>query len=334
MESNLISNPISSPTPNQTPNPTSASTPTLNPNPTPTPITSDIISLDIPLINVLLPDQWILYLYDKKVFKKMASDQNFQAEPNKKLCTISTVNDLMYILQLMKIKTVLKKNSSADSIPVSDIPNINLDMNDYIIMRKGIEPIWEDPRNKCSGTFSVKVSHKKGYDIWSTFVLYLLGETLTNDSSTINGISVSYISSDAYNSSPDIKKCYTFLKIWDGKPNRPSDKFVDILPAEILEKIKSKTTRYVLNDQKKGYSEDGIILKINKGRQNENSKPIRGGFNNSTNNYNANPNSGSSSNSNSNFNSRGRGRGNGNGNGRGRDQTQNQGRGRTRGGFW
>ena len=41
-------------------------------------------------------------------------------------------------------------------------------MNDYIIMRKGIEPIWEDPKNSNGGTFTVKMAHSKGYDVWST----------------------------------------------------------------------------------------------------------------------------------------------------------------------
>lgn len=257
------------------------------------------------LTSLLLPDQWDLYLYDKKVFKKMAIKQNFQAEPYKKVCAITTVNDLIYILQLMKILVPQSNNSEnknvfgsplrsnedltksgssdtrSDTRSKSKILNINLDMNDYIIMRKGIEPIWEDPRNKYSGTFSIKVHHTKGYDIWSTFMLYLLGETLTKDKSKINGISVSYISSDSniFNAdNPGTKDCFTFLKIWDGKPHRLPNEFIDILPQEILEKIKNESVKYAINDQKKDFNESGIIPKINKNKQYEESRPSRGGF--------------------------------------------------------
>ena len=109
-------------------------------------------------------------------------------------------------------------------------------MNDYIIMREGIEPIWEDPRNKNGGTFSVKIGHKKGYENWSMFMTHILGETLMQDMSNINGISMSYISSDddmgptvaegtisSVGSAPSpsfADRGSTFLKIWDGKPDQ------------------------------------------------------------------------------------------------------------------
>ncbi len=236
------------------------------------------------LTDILLPNQWILYLYDKQLFKKMANKQNFQAEPYRALCTISTVNDLIYLLQLMKIKVNPASKSGKNNRPNPELSGneINLDMNDYIIMRKGIEPIWEDPRNKCGGTFSIKVNHKRGYDIWLTFMLYIMGETLTRDMNTINGISVSYIpDKNNFNASTtDTKSNYTFLKIWDGEPDRNGEQFINILPFEIKEQIKNESVRYVSNKQKNNFNEPHIISNINKSKQNADSRPRRGGFNN------------------------------------------------------
>nr|AEX62927.1 eukaryotic translation initiation factor 4E-like protein [Moumouvirus Monve] len=121
-------------------------------------------------------------------------------------------------------------------------------------MRKGIEPIWEDPRNSNGGTFTVKMNHLKGYEVWSLFVMYILGETLNEyDMDNINGITVSYIS-DAYNFNATAKQninSFTYIKIWDGKSNRTRDEFINILPVEILDKIKHESIMYSQNNKKK-----------------------------------------------------------------------------------
>ena len=146
------------------------------------------IPLGMPLTNIYLPQPWAFYLYDKQLFKKIANRPNFQAKPHKEICTINTINDLLYILQLMAVKPETKnKTNSVNN-------KINLDVNDYIIMRKGIEPIWEDPKNSNGGTFTIKMAHSKGYDVWSSFIMYMLGETMCDEMQNINGITVSYIS--------------------------------------------------------------------------------------------------------------------------------------------
>ena len=198
-----------------------------------------------PLKNIMLPNEWVLYLYDKQLFKKLANRSNFQAKPYKENYIIKNMNDLVFLLHLMKIKV----NSNGMS------NKINLDMNDYIIMRKGIEPIWEDPKNYNGGTFTIKIAHEKGYDLWSTFIMYMLGETLTNEMNNINGITVSYISDTSSNS-------YTYIKIWDARPDRTRDQFVNILPINILEKIKDESLMYSQNNKKKDFGVENIIKKL------------------------------------------------------------------------
>jgi hypothetical protein len=237
---------------------------------------TDDIYADIPLNNISLPNQWVLYLYDKQLFKKIANKTNFYGKPHRELCTLSTVNDLMYILRLMEIKVEPKNKFDV----TGNFNKTNLDVNNYIIMRKGIEPIWEDPKNCNGGTFTIKMDHAKGYDVWSLLVMYMLGETLTSEMQYINGITVSFIA-DTYNcgiSTNRDNNNYTYIKIWDGKPNRTRDEFVSILPQEILEKIKSESLMYSQNNKKKDFNEKNIISKLNSIRRNYFSD--KGGFSN------------------------------------------------------
>lgn len=234
------------------------------------------IPLDVPLININLPCQWVLYLYDKALFKKIANRPNFQAKPYKELCTINTVNDLVYILQLMEVKIDAKMK-----IDMMNSDKMNLDANDYIIMRKGIEPIWEDPKNSNGGTFTIKMDHSIGYDVWSTFIMYMLGETLTYEMHNINGITVSYIS-DAYNfhsASTGGSNSYTYLKIWDAKPDRTRDQFVNILPIDLIDQMRSVSASlmYTPNNKKKHYGQEDIISKLNNNKKNPHNHG-RGGF--------------------------------------------------------
>lgn len=237
------------------------------------------IPADIPLTNINLPNPWILYLYDKALFKKMANRPNFQAKlPHKEICTITTVNDLIYILQLMEVKIDPKQKTD---FMASD--KINLDSNDYIIMRKGIEPIWEDPKNSNGGTFTIKMNHNRGYDVWSTFIMYMLGETLTREMHNINGITVSYISDDYSKFNGNISSAsnsYTYIKIWDAKPKRDRDQFVNIMPPDLIDKIKTESLKYTANNEKKYYGDENVIRKINNSRRNSYNNRDRGGFSN------------------------------------------------------
>ena len=72
-------------------------------------------------------------------------------------------------------------------------------------MRKGIRPMWEDPKNKKGGCFSFKVNNKNIKTIWKNVSYKLTGETLTKNKEllkSINGITVSP------------KKSFCILKIW------------------------------------------------------------------------------------------------------------------------
>jgi hypothetical protein len=73
------------------------------------------------------------------------------------------------------------------------------------MMRKGITPLWEDPKNRQGGCFSYKVSNKNVYECWRSLVFSLTGETLSKNKllqKQINGITISP------------KKNFCIVKIW------------------------------------------------------------------------------------------------------------------------
>jgi len=73
------------------------------------------------------------------------------------------------------------------------------------VMRKGISPMWEDPKNRNGGCFSYKVTNKQVVEVWKTLFYMMCGETLTTNKlhhKHINGITISP------------KKNFCIIKIW------------------------------------------------------------------------------------------------------------------------
>ena len=70
------------------------------------------------------------------------------------------------------------------------------------VMRENIKPMWEDIENQDGGGFSFKVHNKNIEFVWKKLFYLLVGESLTNKSVTINGISLSP------------KKSFCIVKIW------------------------------------------------------------------------------------------------------------------------
>jgi hypothetical protein len=73
------------------------------------------------------------------------------------------------------------------------------------VMRSGITPMWEDPKNRNGGCFSYKVINKQVPELWKTLFYLLCGETLCVEqkhNKHINGITISP------------KKNFCIIKIW------------------------------------------------------------------------------------------------------------------------
>lgn len=95
---------------------------------------------------------------------------------------------------------------------IGQMISINESMTDKIllnymlfVMKTGITPMWEDPKNCNGGSFCFKVLNKHVYGVWKTLFYLLCGGTLCIDTkhlSLITGITVS------------AKKNFCIIKIW------------------------------------------------------------------------------------------------------------------------
>ncbi len=125
----------------------------------------------------LLNDKWTLWAH-------LPHDTNWGLESYIQICDLEHIEDTLNLLE---------------NLPEIIIKNCML-----FLMRKGIYPTWEDPKNIDGGCFSYKINNKFVYSCWKNLSYVLLGETLVeeNIANTINGITISP------------KKNFCIIKIW------------------------------------------------------------------------------------------------------------------------
>jgi len=126
----------------------------------------------------LLNSKWVLYYHD-------SYDKNWNISSFQNIIEISYTNQLIAI---------------NESMPEFVIKNGML-----FLFRQGINPFWEDPKNKDGGFLSFKLDNSVVHNVWKSFVYGLCGETLfknVNLNSFVNGISISP------------KKSFCIIKIW------------------------------------------------------------------------------------------------------------------------
>ena len=102
--------------------------------------------------------------------------------------------------KIIELNSVEKVISCINSVPPAMVKNCML-----FLMRSGINPTWEDPKNINGGCFSFKVSNLDVPRTWQELSYLLTGETLTNNyklQQKITGITISP------------KKSFCIVKVW------------------------------------------------------------------------------------------------------------------------
>jgi translation initiation factor 4E len=125
-----------------------------------------------------LSDKWVLWAH-------LPHDTDWSLSSYQKIMELSTVEEVL---------------SLYSAIPEKLVKNCML-----FLMRKHINPIWEDPANRDGGCFSFKVINKNVYKAWVGLSYTLVGETLMKSKNLlhiINGITVSP------------KRSFCIIKIW------------------------------------------------------------------------------------------------------------------------
>jgi hypothetical protein len=108
-----------------------------------------------------------------------------------------TLKSYKEIYEISNIETV---NAINKTIPEKMVKNCML-----FLMRKNINPTWEDPKNSKGGCFSFKVINKNVYDVWVNLVMAITGEYISKDMNFLNSINGITISP---------KKSFCIIKIW------------------------------------------------------------------------------------------------------------------------
>ena len=103
-------------------------------------------------------------------------------------------------MKIYEFNTVEQAITITETLPPVLVTNCML-----FLMRKGINPIWEDERNRNGGCFSYKIPNKDVPDAWKQLSYSLVGETMSDNIKLlphINGITISP------------KKNFCIIKVW------------------------------------------------------------------------------------------------------------------------
>jgi hypothetical protein len=103
-------------------------------------------------------------------------------------------------IPISTFRTVEETLAVTETLPAVLVENCMLFM-----MKEGIKPIWEDPKNRNGGCFSYKVSNKYVHKVWKDLTYVLAGSTISKNSSFVSCVTGITISP---------KKNFCIIKIW------------------------------------------------------------------------------------------------------------------------
>ena len=113
-------------------------------------------------------------------------------------------------IPISNITTVEETLAVTETLPAILVENCML-----FVMKTGIKPIWEDPRNRDGGCFSYKVLNKNVYKVWKELTYAVVGGSISSQSGFVNCVTGITISP---------KKNFCIIKIWmtDCKNQNPA----------------------------------------------------------------------------------------------------------------
>lgn len=85
------------------------------------------------------------------------------------------------------------------------LPPILIENCMLFMMREGVKPTWEDPKNRNGGCFSYKVSNKQVHKVWKDLTYAVVGSSISKNMSFVNCVTGITISP---------KKNFCIIKIW------------------------------------------------------------------------------------------------------------------------
>ena len=103
-------------------------------------------------------------------------------------------------IQIFTFTTIEETLAVTETLPPILVENCML-----FLMKEGIKPIWEDPKNRNGGCFSYKVSNKSVFKVWKDLTYVVAGSTISKMTNVVNCVTGITISP---------KKNFCIIKIW------------------------------------------------------------------------------------------------------------------------
>jgi hypothetical protein len=103
-------------------------------------------------------------------------------------------------INVVTISTIEEAIAVVETLPAVLIENCML-----FLMREGIKPMWEDPKNRAGGCFSYKINNKSVTKVWKDLSYVVIGDTISKQQSFANCVTGITISP---------KKSFCIVKIW------------------------------------------------------------------------------------------------------------------------
>ncbi len=119
---------------------------------------------------------------------------------------------LKSFIKIYETNTIEHVKLICNGLPHSLVQNCML-----FYMRKGINPVWEDPKNRDGGCFTYKVFNKDVKHVWTDLTYLISGESISINNefnNYVNGITISP------------KKSFCIVKIWVGSNKYTSPKLI------------------------------------------------------------------------------------------------------------
>ena len=96
--------------------------------------------------------------------------------------------------------------TAEETIAVTEtLPSVLVENCMLFLMRDGIKPMWEDPRNKNGGCFSYKITNKNVYKVWKELSYVVVGGSISKQQNYVKNVTGVTISP---------KKNFCIIKIW------------------------------------------------------------------------------------------------------------------------
>jgi hypothetical protein len=140
----------------------------------------------------ILNRSWVLWSH-------LPQNNDWTIRSYEKLCVFHTLEDVISVINI--------------------IPDLLITNCMLFLMKEGVSPLWEDPKNKDGGCFKFRVINKHVPQTWRQMVYSLIGETLSSNKKFLQNVTGITISP---------KKKFCILKVWTSTCECQNSDIIDI----------------------------------------------------------------------------------------------------------